>query len=73
MAVTQFVTQFTYILRHFKVKYKKKLKKFCRENCLENVVSEIHKKKLVLSLKANKDYECLADPGEARGCSINTV
>ena len=29
-----------------------------RENCFQNAVSEIHKIVLVLSLKADKDYEC---------------
>ena len=35
--------------------------KIFRENCFENVVSEIHKAGLVLSLKADKYYECFYD------------
>ena len=32
-----------------------------REKCFENVISELHKKALVLSLLADKDYEYFYD------------
>ena len=46
MAVTHFVTQFTYVSRHVGV-YCRKQKKLFRENWFENVVSDLKKKWLM--------------------------
>ena len=50
LAVTHFVTQFTHVFRHPRVKSRKQ-KKFFRENCFDNVVSDLWKRKKIVSTK----------------------
>ena len=45
LAITHFVTQFTYVSRHFRA-WNRKEEKQIRDNCFENGVSEILKNDL---------------------------